>query len=175
LDACYFHLLNFDDFYIDMPLILLLLLIIMYEIQFRNAVINYYNKFINISSNIVKDIKDIFRISTATLYNWIDLYKLNGNLIGKRPGRPLNSGKINEPIEKYIIKYYTIDKKSKIKNLLRSIKRIFNVKIKKSTVYNVLQKNNITYKKVSVHSSPFSGNEEKQKKLELGKNLNITE
>jgi hypothetical protein len=88
----------------------------MNDVQFRSAVITYYNKFINISSNIVKDIKEIFCICPATLYNWLDLYKLNGYLIGKQSGRPLNSGKINELIEKYIIKYYTIDRKSKMKN-----------------------------------------------------------
>lgn len=63
----------------------------MYNIQYREAVINYYNKFINISFNIVNDIRKIFSISSATSNYWINLYKFNGSLMHKTPGRPLNS------------------------------------------------------------------------------------
>ena len=55
-------------------------------------------------------------------------------------GRPINSEKINDAIEQYIIKRIIVDKNHDIKNVRRSIKRIFNMPIKKSTIYNVLKK-----------------------------------
>lgn len=51
----------------------------MYDDKFRKSVISYYYKYINISTNIVNDIKGIFSTCSATLYNWINLNKLKGN------------------------------------------------------------------------------------------------
>lgn len=147
----------------------------MYDVKFRKCVINYYYKYIDVSFNIVNDIIDIFSICSSTLYNWIKLYKTIGHLIPNQPGRPINCGKINDVITKYIIKRYTVNKKSNMDNLIRSIKRIFDVVIKKSTVYNVLHKNNITYKKITKCHSPFSNKEEKERRQALRKELNIKE
>jgi len=147
----------------------------MYETYFRYAVIKYYNKFRSMSLNIVSNIEYIFGISNSTLYNWINLFEETGNLNPKYIGRPTNSGKINESIQKYIIKYFTNHKKNNIKNLRRSIKRIFNVTVKRSAVYYVLHKNKISFKKISVSRSPYSEEEIKEKKIKLHTDLNIND
>ncbi len=146
----------------------------MYDINFRTAVLNYYNKYIGVTTNTINDIEEIFNICNSTLYNWINLYITNGSLMSKKLGRPNCSGKITEPISKYIIKRYTINKNLNIKNLIKSIKRIFNVKIKRSSVYNILHKNNITCKKVTISRSPYSEKEIKFRKQTLRNNLQIT-
>ena len=48
------------------------------------------------------------------------------------------------------------------------------MKIKRSTVYNILHKNNITRKKVTISRSPYSKKEINFKKQVLCKDLNIT-
>ena len=44
----------------------------MYDLHFRQAVINYYNKFYTTSNSLIADIENIFSIVSATLYNWIN-------------------------------------------------------------------------------------------------------
>ena len=51
----------------------------MYDLHFRQAVINYYNKFY--TSPLIADIENIFSIVSATLYNWINLHKNTGTLL----------------------------------------------------------------------------------------------
>lgn len=149
----------------------------MYCVNFRCSVINYYNKYITVSDNVVKDIQQIFSICSSTLYNWINLYKSYGNLNPKKIGRPEKSGKITRVVQNYIVKYFTVERKNNIRNLIRSIKRIFNIKIKRSSVYYILssikKKVNISYKKVSVNRSPFNDKEFDNKKEILKRELNI--
>ena len=53
----------------------------MYDLHFRQAVINYYNKFYTTSNSLIADIENIFSIVSATLYNWINLHKNTGTLL----------------------------------------------------------------------------------------------
>ena len=88
----------------------------MYDLHFRQSVINYYNKFYTTSNSLIADIENIFSISSATLYNWINLHKKYGTLKSKHIGRPLNSCKFYETIQKYVIKYFTDNKKYNLKS-----------------------------------------------------------
>ena len=60
----------------------------MYDLHFRQAVINYYNKFYT-TCTLIADIENIFSIVSATLYNWINLHKNTGTLQSKHIGRLL--------------------------------------------------------------------------------------
>lgn len=128
--------------------------------------------FIGKMNNIVLTIKQIFGISSSILYVWRDSYKLNGKIVTKKIGRPPKSGKITDAIEKYVINYYVKQKKYNIKNLRRSIKRIFNVSVKRSSIYGILKKNKITLKKTSVDRSPYSDTTKKEKYNKLKEELN---
>lgn len=145
----------------------------MYDIAFRLSVVRYYNKYINVSTNTIADIEYIFGISHGSIYNWINMYKLNASVDPKQIGRPIKSRKITDLIERYIIKRFTVNKKNNIKNLRRSIMRVFNISISRSSIYGVLHRNKLSYKKVTVSKSPFSSIEIKQKKEKMRKDLNI--
>jgi hypothetical protein len=60
-----------------------------------------------------------------------------------------------------------------MKNIRRLIKRVFNISIKKSSVYRILQKNKITHKRISVDRSPDCESIKKQKYEKLKKELEI--
>lgn len=166
----------------------------MFDILFRKAVLNFYLKYkgTGIFSNIANTIEEIFNIAQSTenykiifdmkkyfiffrtLFNWVNNYNSTGSIESFcKTGRPINSGKINDAIEQYIIKRFTVDKNHDIKNVRRSIKRIFNMPIKKSTIYNVLKKNKITHKRVAVDRYPYSEKERKEKHTTLRKELSI--
>src|SRR3972149_16610 len=148
-----------------------------YSIDFRSSVLRYYQIYHvqTKSGTVIRDITHIFNIPSSTLYNWINLFKKTGSLNHHNIGRPTNSCKINEDMQKYIIKYFTLDHKNNIKNLLRSIKRIFNVAIKRSSVYYVLHKNNISYKKTSISHDPYTNKELEKKKVILRNSLDISD
>lgn len=139
----------------------------------RNAVIKFYNMYINKIQNITSIITHIFGICKSTLYYWIHLYKLYREPLILKQGRPLNSGKITQEIENYIIHSFVVykNKQPNSKNIQRSVKRIFNKTIKRSTIYYILNKNKVTYKKISVSKYPHSNEILNQKKKELLSNL----
>jgi len=139
-----------------------------YKIDIRSAVINYYefHKDRNTIMNIVKEIGIIFNISQRTFFNWKKTIKI------KKQGRKIGSGKITSDIEKYIVKRFISNDKPKIINLRRSIKRNFGVSIQKSIIYNVLHKNNITYKKASINKFPHSEEKLKEEKKRVIKETN---
>jgi len=73
--------------------------------------------------------------------------------------------KINKDIEKYIIDIITENKLIIIKDIVKKINKKFNIILSESSVYNVLKKNKITYKKVKVKTNPYTEEEQKEKIL----------
>jgi transposase len=114
-----------------------------FPLCFKISVVKFYYNNPNI---IIKDILHIFSISNGSLFNWINLYSSN-QLTEKKKyfKKPLFSQDIFDYIRNFVIKKCTFD----YKYLIRNIKRVFNINIAKSTIYKILKKLNITYKKFS--------------------------
>jgi len=145
----------------------------MIDANIKYAAIRFYFLYKGKAPNIIKDIVQIFPISSASFYLWRNEYNLTGKIQKNSIiGRPINSGKINDSIEQYVIKRFT-NGNINIKNLRRSIKRIFTVSIKKSSIYNILKKNKITHKRISVDRSPYTEKERKDKHNTLRTQLNF--
>lgn len=145
----------------------------MKNLQFRQAVLNFYFMYSGKINNIVNTMVDIFNISSSIIYVWRNAYNSTGVITSKKIGRPRNTTQITETIERYIVKRFVLDKCHNMKNIRRSIKRVFNISIKKSSVYRILKKNKITYKKISIDRSPDSLCLKKQKYEKLKKELEI--
>lgn len=122
----------------------------MYDTYFVNRVLNiYYNrKHFNLN---VDTIANIFIISKSTIYNWLNNPIINNNnkrIFNRKPSI-FNFDKI---IVEHVIKNKMIDH-NKICNIIKSK---FNKNISRRTIYNVLKRNKITYKKVQTHKYPYS-------------------
>ena len=143
----------------------------MKDILIRTAVMNYYNHCIG-TENIIANIINIFSISRSTFYNWKKMHN-NGTMIPKTPGRPKDSTKFTEKIHLFIVGKFTDGKYHSIKNIRRTIKRKFKVTIRKSSIYRILTKNKITYKRVSVDRSPYTDKDKKNKYELLANNLGV--
>lgn len=139
---------------------------------------------------IIKEIKQIFGISERTFYYWKKEFMENKevnvekimytstisfttndfeiNCVNKtyehknNIGRPKNSGKITKEIEDYVLKHYKNELFSTVKNVISKINKKFNIKVTKSTIYRILHKNNMSYKKVSINKYPYSINKFKE-------------
>jgi transposase len=90
------------------------------------------------------EIIKIFKISSDTFYKWIK--EEQNNKFGSKTRKP----KINYNIEKYIIKYVTTRINFKCPKLIRIINTKFNIKISKSSIYNILKKHKIKKKKIII-------------------------
>jgi transposase len=137
-----------------------------YSYQFKLSVIRYYNMYKETTKEIYINIKHIFNVCKSTLYNWVkivdpNVQKLNIKKIQK------HKGKVTLEITNYVINKFLSDKYVTIKNICRSIKRNFNVKIKRSTIYYILKKNKLTYKKTCVNRYPHSKEKLIQEKIKL--------
>ena len=143
-----------------------------YNTELRQAVVRYYRMHKGNTDNFLEKLKSIFGISIASLYNWIHLEELNNSLDPKIQGRPKGSGKITIPIKNYIVTRFTSNNRPTMKNLKRSIMRIFQVPLKKSAIYRALHESNITYKKVSVNRYPYGDAKLAIEKKQLQAKLN---
>ena len=139
-----------------------------FDEKFRNATLKYYKYNKNKSiKEIIKEIIFIFEISQRTFYNW------NKNIKIEKIGRPKKSYIITKKIEERIIKYYkNANSSQKIKNIIRKIKKEYNISISKSTIYNILHRNNLSYKKVSINKYPYKNNKLKKEKQRIIKETN---
>ena len=139
-----------------------------FDEKFRNATLKYYKYNQNKSiKEIIKEITFIFEISQRTFYNW------NKNIKIEKIGRPKKSYIITKKIEERIIKYYkNANSLQKIKNIIRKIKKEYNISISKSTIYNILHRNNLSYKKVSINKYPYKNNKLKKEKQRIIKETN---
>jgi len=141
-----------------------------FSVELKVSAVKYYYKHKNTSTNIEEDIKEIFDICKSTLYNWISSIKINKEPIIYIPKRTY-VGKITPEITDYIIKVMTTKEYVSMKNLRRSITRLFNVLIKKSSIYHILNKNKITYKGSTINRYPFSDERLKLEKANLRNQL----
>jgi len=123
-----------------------------YSEETRIHVIKYYKVHMNRApiKILINEIKNIFGISERTFFNW------KKSIESKKIGRPIESGKITKDIEKYVINRFTSQNKPSITNAKKRIKKNFNIKISKSSIYKILHDNKITYKKVSINRYPYS-------------------
>jgi transposase len=113
-----------------------------YPLFFKLRVIKYYydNQDIHISKILV-----IFNISNGTLYNWLRLY--NNNSLTEKKNYTKKSI-ISPSIKMFIMTYVLRKIHFNYRSLIIAIKRKFNLIISKSTIYSILDKMNITHKKI---------------------------
>jgi transposase len=109
----------------------------------------------------VKDISSFTMIHKSTIYRWIERYNyaLKKEIIIDtksveyfkmiRRKRATYWKKIKEPIIEYLQKYMSTRIVINVKYIIKEIKRKFNVKIAKSTIYKIIKVNlNMSYKKL---------------------------
>lgn len=114
-----------------------------------------------------------FEVSRSTVYKWIAKIKL-GKFIDKEERKP-RKRKVTIEIEKYVLNRYNERKIVNMINLIRCVKYNFDVKISDQTVYNILHKYNITYKKVTFEPCPYDEETLNEKKNKLVKDIGTTD
>lgn len=103
----------------------------------------------------------IFNVCKSTIYNWLSLY--NANMLQIKSNiRTSYTSKITSKIEKYVIMYVTKRITFNKKNLNRCLKNIFNKTISASSIYRILKKNNLSYKKIGKKIIPLNRNVKSQ-------------
>ncbi len=142
----------------------------MYDLQFRRLVINYYFYFKKSEGVIVVNFVKVAGISRSIFYKWLKEYNVDNNLINHER----KVSKITKEIEELIINVYTNKSKIKPKNLRKNIKKRFNVSIGRSSIYEVLKRNKITYKRISTPKTPYNNFKLKALKKDLKKRLGPT-
>lgn len=109
----------------------------------------------------VKDISSFTMIHKSTIYRWIEMYKyaLNKKIVIDaksveyskmiRKKRIVYWKKIKEPIIEYLQKYMSTRIIINVKYVIKEIRRKFNVKVARSTIYKILKVNlSMSYKKL---------------------------
>lgn len=110
-------------------------------------------------------IKNSIGCHITTVYNWINQYgDLNFNNFNKSK---FNNNKITEEIETFILNSISNFNTFNIKKIKKNINNIFNVSLSKQSIYNILHKNNLTYKQTKVKNMPYSDDKLKKLKSEL--------
>lgn len=109
----------------------------MYCKKFKDIVVKYYNNNDCSAKKIIK----LFGISNGSLFKWKKDTNCHYKLTRNR--------KLTPRIKAYIRAYVISRINFKYKLLLRNIVRNFGVKIGKTTLYNTINKLNITKKKIS--------------------------
>ncbi|ARF09407.1 HTH and integrase core domain protein [Indivirus ILV1] len=113
-----------------------------YPLIYKIRVCEYYLQYKQEKS--ITEILKIFNISNGTLYSWVNKYT-QGILNEKKP---YNKKSIVTPeIKCYIRNYIMKHANFYYKNLLKSIKKKYNIQISKSLLYDIIGKMNITRKK----------------------------
>ncbi len=112
-----------------------------YPFFFKKMVVEYYLK-CNEKDRINKILK-IFKISNGSLFNWLKLYRSN-NLTKIAIKKTKFTPNLKCYIRNYVISRINFD----YKRLIKLIKKRYNIIISKSSIYNILNKMNITQKKI---------------------------
>jgi transposase len=106
-----------------------------------------------------------------TLYNWIKLYynKINNtfDFSSYKSSYKYNNLKITNNIEMFIINSIDINNNFNIKKIKNNIKHKFNITLSKSSIYHILHKNNLTYKKIYIKNNPYNEEENNKFKIDL--------
>lgn len=151
----------------------------MYSIDVIKSSINLYFKLKKdniIGKNRIKYIENVFNIHINTLYKWIkkyyDVESDTFNFDGYKTNYKYNNTKINELIEKFILNSIDNNNNFNIKKIKINIKNKFNTSLSKSSIYHVLHKNNLTYKKLCIKNIPYDDDKIKNLKIDLKNKVN---
>ena len=151
----------------------------MYSIEIIKSCINLYLKLEKdniIGKKRIKYIKDTFNIHINTVYNWIRKYFDFNNYIfnfsNYKTYFKYNNKKITPCIETFIINSIDNNNNFNIRKIKQNIKNKFNIQISKSSIYFVLHKNNLTYKKMYVKNIPYDEDKIINLKTELKHKIN---
>lgn len=109
-----------------------------YNKNFKLRVINCSNERLMTTNKIIQ----IFDVSNGSIFNWKNKYNANNLDNIKR------KSKIKPHIKCYIRLYVINRINFNYKNLIKLIKRKFNLLISKSSIYNILKQMNIRKKKI---------------------------
>jgi len=71
--------------------------------------------------------------------------------------------KINKEINSFIVNTMNENKITTSKELINIIFNKFNITISETSIYNILKKNKITYKKIKVKTNPYTDDEQKER------------
>ena len=129
-------------------------------------------KNINITPDIIEEIFNCVNILKLTSIDKIKKYinnKYNITLnyktyayILKINNLECENFKMKIYIENYVINEITNNKLITIKEIIKNIHNKFNVKISEKTIYNLLKKNNFSYKQVKIKTNPYTKEEQKE-------------
>lgn len=140
----------------------------MYNIDIIKSAINIFKE---LSKKNIKGYKKINFIKNTlgchinSIYNWINKFKnLHLNTFNKSK---YNNVKVTDEIEIFILNSITKFNTFNIKKIKSNIKKKFNIILSRTTIYNVLHKNNLTYKKTKVKTIPYTNEKLKELKNEL--------
>jgi transposase len=146
----------------------------MYSIDIIKASILLYYKLKNnkiIGKKRVAIINHTFNLHMNTLYNWIKLYynKINNtfDFSSYKTNFKYNNLKITNNIEIFIINSIDSNNNFNIKKIKNNIKLNFNVSISKSSIYHILHKNKLTYKKNYIKNDPYNSEQNNKFKDDL--------
>ncbi len=124
----------------------------------------------------IKIINLVYDFHINTLYRWINIYyNYNDKSIimnEYNTNFTYNNIKITYDIEQFIIKSIDDNNNFNIKKIRKNIKTKFNTSLSKSSIYNVLHKHNLTYKKIKIKTNPLKPERENKLKQDLKININ---
>jgi len=128
-----------------------------YPYELKLAVINFYKS----SHWDHNDAHKIFSVSVSRMYEWINLFK--NNLLKKESNVRTNyKSKITPEMKQYVVIYVQKRTTFNVKNLNRCLKNTFNEGISRSSIYNILKENNMSYKKIGRKIVPIGKNIDEQ-------------
>ena len=146
----------------------------MYSIDIiKSSVLLYYKlqKDKIIGKRRTEIINYTFNIHINSLYSWIKLYynKINNtfDFSSYKTNFKYNNLKITNQIEIFIINSIDLNNNFNIKKIKNNIKHKFNIILSRSTIYHILHKNNLTYKKIYVKNDPYDDEQNKKFKDDL--------
>ena len=153
-----------------------------YPTFLRDLVLRYVNRNKNDHHAVIK-IAYFSNICKSSIYNWINQYNeankncnnINNNIANQIIKYNKKESKYTPIIRKYIVDIFVTGKYTNINNVRRSVYRNFSVKISRSSVYNILKSEKITYKVINYDKSPFIEVEKKKQLEKLVKELDIVD
>lgn len=151
----------------------------MYSIVIIKSSINLYFKLKKdniIGKKRIKYIEHSFNIHINTLYNWISkYYNFNNNVFNfstYKTNFKYNNIKITSLIENFVLNSIDNNNNFNIKKIKINVKNKFNIVLSKSSIYHILHKNNLTYKKIMVKNIPIDDDKLNILKIELKNKIN---
>ncbi len=151
----------------------------MYSIDIIKSSINLYYELekmhiVGKTRNMM--IISVFKIHINTLYNWIKSYYNKNldafNFSSYKCNFKFNNTKITNQIEFFIVNSIDKNNNFNIKNIKKDIRNKFNINLSKSTIYHILHKYNLTFKKLIVKNVPYTNEKLNELKNELKNKIN---